>query len=160
MFVFAPTVVVKDPTGIELVIVPASELVTIEVTVHEAFGGITVPIGKVSVPSPELTEGTPAAQLVAATELKLTKPAGYASVKTPDNVADVRACVFVIVMVKSAVPPARIAAGAKDLLTRGREAETVSVSVAEQTPPVDIQDGLVLVTLTGGVMVATLTTCV
>lgn len=61
-------------------------------------------------------------------------------------------------MVKSAVPPARIAAGAKDLLTRGRDAVTVSVSVAEQTPPVDTQEGLVLVTLTGGVIIATLTT--
>ena len=76
-FEFAPTVVVKDPTGIELVIVPVSVLVTTEVTVQEAFGGMTVPTGKVSVPSPELTEGTPPAQLVAATELKLTSPAGY-----------------------------------------------------------------------------------
>jgi hypothetical protein len=64
-FEFAPTVVVKDPTGIELVIVPVSVLVTTEVTVQEAFGGMTVPTGKVSVPSPELTEGTPPAQLVA-----------------------------------------------------------------------------------------------
>lgn len=72
--------------------------------------------------------------------------------------ADVRACVLVIVIVRSDVPPARILEGAKDLPTTGREGVTVSVSVAEQTPPKAIQEGFVLVTLTGGEMVATLTT--
>ena len=159
-FEFAPTVVVREPTGIELVIVPVNVLVTTDVTVQEAPGGMTVPTGKVSVPNPALTDGTPATQLVAATELKLTRPAGYASVNTPDNVAEVCACVLVIVMVSSAVPPARMAPGVNDLLISGRDAVTVSVSVAEQTPPVVVHEGLVLVTLTGGVIVATLTTWV
>ena len=108
-FEFPPTVVVNEPTGIELVTVPASELVTTVVTVQDEFGGMTVPIGNVSVPNPELTDGTPAAQLVAAAEVAFTKPAGYASVNTPDNVADVSACVLVIVMVNNEVPPAKMA---------------------------------------------------
>lgn len=65
-----------------------------------------------------------------------------------------------IVIVSSAVPPAKIALGANDLLINGLEAVTVSVSVAEQTPPVDAQEGLVFVTLIGGLIVATLITWV
>lgn len=157
-FVFAPTVVVSDPIGIEFVTVPDTVLVTTVVTVQRELGGMTVPIGKVRVPKPVLTDGTPTAQLVDATELKLTRPAGYASVNTPDNVADVSACVLVIVIVSRAVPPARIEPGLKALVMIGGEAVTASVSVAKQTPLAATHKGLVLATLIGGVMVATLTT--
>lgn len=67
---------------------------------------------------------------------------------------------MVIVIVRSEVPPARMLDGENDLPTIGRDAVTASVSVAEQTPPDPTQEGFVLVTLTGGVMVATFTTCV
>jgi hypothetical protein len=103
----------------------------------------------------------PAAQLVWGLGIAaLVNPAGYASTKTDERVAEARACVLVIVMVNCAVPPARIEVGAKALLTNGRDDVTLSVSPAEQTPAVQDVDGLLLVTLAGGVIVAILVTWV
>lgn len=66
---------------------------------------------------------------------------------------------MVIVMVNKAVPPAVMLLAEKLFEIVGLEGETVSVSAAEQTPaPVQETDGLVLVTLAGGVMEATLLT--
>jgi hypothetical protein len=76
-----------------------------------------------------------------------------------ESVADARAWVLVMVIVSSAVPPALIVLGANALETVGGDALTESMSPAEQTPAnVQEVDGLVLVTLTGGVMTATLLT--
>ncbi len=157
-FELAPTVVVRDPAGIEFVTVPPTELVTTAVTVQNEPGGMTAFTGSVSVPSPALIEGTMLTQLDDAVEPEFTNPAGYTSVKSDVSVADTRACVLVIVIVRSEVPPARMLEGANDLPTTGREGVTVSVSVAEQTPLEATHEGLVLVTLTGGAIVATLTT--
>ena len=78
-----------------------------------------------------------------------------------DTVADTSACVLVIVMLSSAVPPALIDGVENVLETVGRDVVTVSVSPAEQTPAtVQEPDALVLVTLAGGVIVAILVTWV
>ncbi|MDO9406218.1 MAG: hypothetical protein Q7T87_19485 [Polaromonas sp.] len=78
-----------------------------------------------------------------------------------DTVADTSACVLVIVMLSSAVPPALIDGVENVLEMVGRDVVTVSVSPAEQTPAtVQEPDVLVLVTLGGGVIVAILVTWV
>lgn len=59
-------------------------------------------------------------------------------------------------MVSSDVPPAEIVPGVNVLLTIGDDGVTVSMSAAEQTPAVQETDGLVLVTLAGGVIDAVL----
>ncbi len=66
-----------------------------------------------------------------------------------------------MVMVSSAVPPTLIVLTEKVFETVGLEGETVSISDAEQTPAtVQEAETFVLETLTGGVMDATLLTCV
>lgn len=66
-----------------------------------------------------------------------------------------------MVMVSSAVPPALMELTEKVLETVGLDGETVSISEAEQTPAtVQEAETLVLETLAGGVMDATLLTCV
>ena len=76
-------------------------------------------------------------------------------------VADARACVLVMVIVRSAVPPALIVLREKLLETVGNEGDTESISAAEQIPAtVQDADTLVLETLAGGVIEATLVTCV
>ena len=74
--------------------------------------------------------------------------------------ADTRACVFVMVIVSKAVPPAFIELGEKLFETTGREGETVSMSAAVQVPAVQAEDELVLVTLAGGEITAVLVTWV
>lgn len=63
---------------------------------------------------------------------------------------------MVNVITKSDVPPDKILAGAKVLVTLGGVGVTTSVSVAVHAPTV--QDGLVLLTLVGGVIEAVLVT--
>ena len=93
--------------------------------------------------------------------MALTRPTGYASVNNADTVVDVSAWVFVILIVSSAVPLTLIVDIEKLLAIVGLEGETVSISAAEQTPAtVQETDALVLETLTGGAMDATLLTCV
>ena len=76
-FELAPTVVVREPAGMELLIDPVTVLVTTVVTVQEEFGGMTEPLAIVSVPRFALTDTIKLeAQLVAAVEPKLTKPTG------------------------------------------------------------------------------------
>lgn len=76
-----------------------------------------------------------------------------------ESVADARACVFVIVIVRSAVPPALMVATEKALETTGLDGDTASVSLAKQVPPVHPAE-LVLVTLAGGVIDAVFVTWV
>jgi hypothetical protein len=102
----------------------------------------------------------PTLQLVDATEVAFTSPAGYKSVKSAERVAETNACVLVIVMVSKAVPPAGIVLKEKLFEILGLESNTVSISPAEQTPPVHDPVTFVLVTLEGGVIVAMLLTCV
>ena len=78
------------------------------------------------------------------------------SVKRADKVADTKACVFEMVIVNKAVPPAFIEPREKLFEIVGRDGETVSISAAVQVPAV--QDELVLVTLAGGEMTAVLVT--
>ena len=59
-----PTLVVKDPEGIVLVTLPATELVTTEVKVQLDAGGIKLPNESVSVPSPAPADAVPPLQLV------------------------------------------------------------------------------------------------
>lgn len=156
-----PTEVVNDPDGIVLVNVPATELVTTVVTVQLEAGGISVPADKVKVPSPLVAAAVPALQLVWATDVALTRPAGYASVNSADTVADASAWVFVMVIVSRTVPAALIEGTAKLLAIVGLEGKTVSISEAEQIPAtVQDADTFVLETLAGGAMEAILFTCV
>ena len=91
--------------------------------------------------------------------MALTRLVGYTSLNNNDKVADTRACVLVMVMVSSAVPAALIVLLEKLLETIGVEGDTVSISAAEQTPAtVQEADTLVLETLAGGVIDATLLT--
>lgn len=71
-----PTDVVSEPDGIVLVSDPDTELVTTTLSEQEALGGINVPWARVTVPKPIVALAVPGLQLVEATELKLTKPAG------------------------------------------------------------------------------------
>lgn len=74
-------------------------------------------------------------------------------------VADTNACVLVTVIVSKAVPPALMLLTEKLLETVGRDGDTTSVSEAEQTPAtVHEAEALVLATLAGGAMDATLLT--
>ena len=158
--VFVPTDVVSDPDGIVLVIVPPTELVTATETTQLEPWGIKVPVANVREPRPGVEFAVPI-QVVCAEEVaELTRPAGYRSVNNADSVADTSACVFVIVMVNSAVPPALMLASEKLLEMTGLDGETKSRSWAEQTPAVQDTEGLVLVTLAGGVMETTLLTWV
>ena len=154
-----PTEVDKEPEGIVLVTVPVMEPVTTLVSVQLSPGGINVPVDKVSEPAPATAVATPALQLVCATEVALTKPAGYASVKIDESVAEAKTFVFVIVMVNNVVPPAFIEAEEKLFATVGRDGVTTSTSEAEHTPAVHEPETLVLETLEGGAIVATLVTC-
>jgi hypothetical protein len=158
--VFVPTEVVSEPAGIVLVIVPATELVTTTETEQLEPWGMRVPAANVRDPSPGVEFAVPIQLVCATEEVELTKPVGYRSVNSADSVADTSACVFVIVIVSSAVPPALMLASEKLLETTGLEGETKSRSWAEQTPPVQDPEGLVLLTLAGGVMETTLLTCV
>ena len=63
---------------------------------------------------------------------------------------------MVSVITRSDVPPDKMLAGAKVLVTLGGVGVTPSASVAVQAPTV--QDGLVLLTLVGGVIEAVLVT--
>lgn len=160
--VFEPTEVVSEPAGIVFVIDPETELVTTTETEQLEPWGIRVPEASVRDPSPGVELAVPT-QLVCATELaELTRPVGYRSVKSADSVAETSACVLVIVMVNSAVPPTLMLASEKLLAITGLDGETRSRSWAEQTPVPTVQDaeGLVLLTLAGGVMVTTLLTWV
>jgi hypothetical protein len=67
---------------------------------------------------------------------------------------------LVNVIVKRAVPPANMLDGEKDFETVGGDGTTESVSEAEHTPETHDALPLVLVTLGGGVMVATFVTWV
>lgn len=159
VLVLVPSAVVNEPEGTVFVTVPREELVTTAVTVHVAPGGMTVPDESVNVPAPGVAPTTPPTQLVAAAGVAaFTRPDGYTSVNSAVSVAETNAWVFVMLIVRTALPPAGIDATEKLLEIVGEEGETVSVSVAEQTP--EPQAGLVLVTLAGGVMDATLLTCV
>lgn len=80
--------------------------------------------------------------------------------KSAVNVAEVNACVLRIVIVNNEVPPAKMVAGANVLMIWGADSVTESESEAEQSPAEQDPDGLVLMTLGGGPMVATLVTCV
>ena len=71
-----PTEVDKEPEGIVLITVPVIELVTTLVSVQLRPGGIKVPTDKVSVPAPITAVAAPAVQLVCATPVALTSPAG------------------------------------------------------------------------------------
>ena len=156
-----PTEVVNEPDGMVLVRLPDTELVTTEVTVQLEPGGTTVPDDKVKVPKLAVAAAVPELQLVEAADVALTNPTGYASVNKADTVAETSACVLVIVIVNSTVPPALILVSPKLLATVGLEGETVSISEAEQTPAtVQEADALVLETLTGGAIDAMLLTCV
>ena len=152
-----PTDVVKEPEAIVLVKVPTTELVTTLVKVQLAPGGMSVPAARVNVPKFTVAVAVPGLQLVCAAEEKFTSPGGYTSVKSAETVAETRACVFVIVIVSSAVPPALIVLTEKALAIVGLDGETVSVSAAEQIPaPVQEPVELVFVTLTGGEIEAVL----
>lgn len=72
--------------------------------------------------------------------------------------ADTNACVFEMVIVNKAVPPAFIEPREKLFEIVGRDGETVSISAAVQVPAVQDGDELVLVTLAGGEMTAVLVT--
>lgn len=160
--VFVPTDVVNDPAGIVLVIAPATELVTTVVTVQTPAGGMVNPAPSVKLLPPAVAVAAPPVQLVSAPVPVFTRPVGYISVNSAESVADTSAWVFVIVMVSSAVPPALMLASEKLLETTGFDVATRSRSWAEQTPAPTVQDaeGLVLVTLAGGVIDTTLLTWV
>ena len=160
VFEFDPTFVVKDPDGMVLVNVPEIELVITVVNVQLAAGATTAPEDNVRVPNPTVADATPAIQLVLAKEVALTSPDGNASVNKAESVADANAWVLVIVMVRSAVPPALIVLGEKAFATVGRARDTASTSAAEQTPLVHDAETFVLLTLAGGLMKATLLTWV
>jgi hypothetical protein len=88
----------------------------------------------------------------------LTRLGKYESVNNAESVADANACVFVIVIVSKAVPPAEMLLGEKLLAIVGLDKATASISAAEQTPAVIEPHELVLLTLAGGVMEAVLVT--
>lgn len=91
----------------------------------------------------------------------MTKFAGYTSVNSADIVADASACVLVIVIVRSAVPPAPMELEEKLLAIVGRAGVTASISEAEQTPAtVHEPETLVFDTVAGGVIETILLTCV
>lgn len=73
---FEPTDVVREPDGIVLVNDPDAELVTTTLSEHDELGGMRVPWARVKVPKPIVALAVPGLQLVDATELKLTRPAG------------------------------------------------------------------------------------
>ena len=157
---FVPTDVAKAPTGMVLVNVPEVELVNRTVTVQEELGAISDPVASTTVFSPIVAVAVPGLQLVAATELKLTRPGGYVSVNGADKVADTSACVLVIVIVRRVVPPAEMLDGENVLEINGLEGVTASISDAEQTPLAQPVAVFVLVTLAGGEITAVLVTCV
>ena len=157
---FEPTDVAKEPDGIVLVKVPDAELVTTTLSRHEAFGGITVPCAKVTVPKPIAALAVPGLQLVVATEPKLISPGPYVSVKVVDKVALTNAWVLVIVIVSSAVPPSVILGTEKFFETSGLEDVTESLSAAEHTPLLQETSLFVFVTLDGGEITAVFVTCV
>ena len=148
-----PTEVVKEPEAIVLVKVPTTELVTTVVKVQLAPGGISVPAARVTVPKFTVALAVPGLQLVCAEDEKFTNPTGYTSVKSVEIVADTSACVFVIVIVSSAVPPALIELTENPFAIVGLDGETASLSNAEQAV-LPGQDALLLLTLAGGVMEA------
>jgi hypothetical protein len=74
------------------------------------------------------------------------------------SVAEVRRWLLVRVITNNDVPPDKMLAGAKVLVTLGGVGVITSVSVAVHAPTV--HDGFVLLTLTGGVMDAVLVTAV
>lgn len=157
--VLVPTEVVREPAGIVLVNVPEAELVTTTLKEQLAPGGICVPDDSVTLVPPGVLPAVPI-QLVTAVEV-LIRPVGKTSLNCDDSVAVARACALVIVIVNSVVPPALMLLLAKLLAMVGLDGVTVSTSPAEHTPaPVHEADTLVLVTVAGGVIVATLLTCV
>lgn len=146
-----------------LVKIPELELVTTTVIVQNELGAMTEPAANVTVPRPIVALAAPGLQLVDALEEKLTSPAGitgYASVNVVNNVAETKACVLVIVIVKRVVPPAAMLDGEKVLEINGLEGVTASISDAEQTPLVQPVAVFVLVTLAGGEITAVFVTCV
>ena len=82
------------------------------------------------------------------------------SVKVVDNVALTSACVLVMVIVSSAVPPLTMLGTEKLFATSGLEGVTKSLSAAEHTPLVQEVAVFVFVTLEGGEITAVLVICV
>lgn len=126
--VLVPTEVVSDPAGIVLVIVPETELVTTTETEQLEPWGIRVPAASVSEPTPGVEFAVPIQLVCATEEVELTNPVGYRSVNSAESVADTSACVFVIVMVNCAVPPALMLASEKLLEITGLDGDTWSRS--------------------------------
>ena len=119
-----------------------------------------MPCDRVTVPKPIVALAAPGLQLVVATEPKLIRPGPYVSVKVVDKVALTSACVLVMVIVSSAVPPLTMLGTEKLFATSGLEGVTKSLSAAEHTPLVQDVAVFVFETLEGGEITAVLVICV